>query len=160
MPTPKALWWKVAETSRSITCTNTTLCEIIKMNSENSPLGELLVSQDSIATDVVANAIRGLVTIVKETGEVVASPALENLDYNSKILAFLLGRRAATILGVTDKVAADADTIAAFVGLEPQRARENLSRLKRKFLFKDADGWSLPVPRVPVACEELAKKRR
>lgn len=130
------------------------------MDDAKSPLDELLVSQNSIATDVVANALRGLVTIVKETGEVVASPTLEGLDYNSKILAFLLGRRAATLLGITDKVAADADTIAAFVGLEPQRARENLSRLKRKFLLKSADGWSLPVPRVPAVCEELAKRRR
>lgn len=135
-------------------------CENIEMVNETSPLDELLVSQNSIATDVVANALRGLVTIVKETGEVVASPTLESLDYNSKILAFLLGRRAATLLGIIDKAAADADTIAAFVGLDPQRARENLSRLKRKFLLKTADGWSLPVPRVSAVCEELAKKRR
>jgi hypothetical protein len=130
------------------------------MTSENSALSELLVSQDSIATDAVAHALQGLISIVKETGEIVANPPFENLDYNSKILAFLLGRRAAVLLGLTNDVAADADAIAAFVGLEPQRARENLSRLKRKFLLKSPEGWSLPVPRVPAVCEELSKKRR
>src|SRR5882724_4550811 len=106
------------------------------MPSEKSPLEILLVSQDAIATDAVAKALRGLVMIVKETGEIVASPTFEKLDYNSKILAFLLARRAAALLGISDKVAAEADVIATFVGLEPQRARENLSRLKRKFLTK------------------------
>lgn len=130
------------------------------MTLENSALSDLLISQNEIASDAVAKALRGLVSIVQETGEVVSTPALENLDYNSKILAYLLARRAANLLGLTDKVAAGADTIAGFVGLEPQRARENLSRLKRKFLLKDRDGWSLPVPRVAAVCEELAKKRR
>ena len=130
------------------------------MNAANSALRELLVSQDSIATDVVGQTLRGLISIVKETGEVVANPAFESLDYNSKILAFLLARRAAVLLGLTTNVNADADAIAAFVGLESQRARENLSRLKRKFLLKTPEGWSLPVPRIPAACEELSKKRR
>lgn len=73
------------------------------MSSEKSPLEVLLVSEDAIATDAVAKALRGLVTIVKETGEIVASPRLEKLDYNSKILAFLLARRQPLFSGLAIK---------------------------------------------------------
>jgi hypothetical protein len=130
------------------------------MQTQNTELESLVVSQEDVATDTVAKALRGLVSIVKETGEVMPTAEFSHLDVNSRIIAYLLGMRAATILGVGTKVTASAEDIASVIGLEPQRARENLSRLKRKLLLKTADGWQLPVTRIPAACEELTKKRR
>ena len=119
-----------------------------------------MVSQEHVATDAVANALRGLISIVKETGEILPSAEFSALDLNSRIIAYLLALRAANILGVATNLSANADEIADVIGLEAQRTRENLSRLKRRFLLKTAEGWQLPVARISAACDELRKKRR
>jgi hypothetical protein len=130
------------------------------MSLESDPLESLVVSQTEVATDAIASALQGLVSIVKETGEVMPIAGFSGLDVNSKILAYLLGLRAAVILGLGRQMSATADEVADIVGVDPQRAREYLSRAKRKFLLKTTDGWQLPVVRVSAACDELNKKRK
>jgi len=130
------------------------------MSLESDPLESLVVSQTEVATDAIASALRGLVSIVKETGEVMPIAGFSGLDVNSKILAYLLGLRVAVILGLGRQMSATADEVADIVGVDPQRAREYLSRAKRKFLLKTTDGWQLPVVRVSAACDELNKKRK
>ncbi|MGD0208072.1 MAG: hypothetical protein ABSC89_10740 [Verrucomicrobiota bacterium] len=131
------------------------------MQIEND-LNSLVVSQESVATDIVATALTGLVSIVKETGEVVpSSTAYDKLDNNSKILAYLLGLQASALLGFGNKrVTASADEIAGVVGVNVQRARELLSRLKGKLLKKTTDGWELPVVKITAACDEIINKRK
>jgi len=130
------------------------------MSPENDPLQSLVVSQTEVATESIASALQGLVSIVKETGEVMPIAGFAGLDVNSKILAYLLGLRAAMILGLGHQIGATAEEVADVAGVEPQRAREYLSRAKRKFLVKTTDGWQLPVVRVSAACDELKKKRK
>ncbi len=130
------------------------------MSSETDPLESLVVSQTEVATDSIASALQGLVSIVKETGEVMPIGGFSGLDVNSKILAYLLGLRAAVILGLGRQISTTAEEVADIVGVDPQRAREYLSRAKRKFLLKTRDGWQLPVVRVAAACDELKKKRK
>jgi hypothetical protein len=128
------------------------------MEMKTVTLESLVVSQNEVATDAVAAALNGYVLIIKETGEVMPTAQFADLNATSKILIYLLGLRAATILGIGNKAAANAEEIAAVLGLETQRVRENLSRMKRNFLLKSADGWQLPVARIPAACAELKKK--
>ena len=124
-------------------------------------LSSLVVSQEAIATDTVAKALQGLVTLVKETGEVMPSAAFNKLDNNRKILTYLLGLRACALLGLGNKrVAASAEEIAGVIGADVQRARELLSRLKGKLLQKTPDGWQLPAPRITAACDEIINKRK
>ncbi|GEM_PF-1549719 len=126
-----------------------------------NPLNSLVVSQDTIATEDVARALQGLVSIVKETGEIIPTSAFAKLNANRKILAYLLGLRAAALLGLGGgKVAASPEEIASVIGVEAQRAREYLSRLKGCFLQKAADGWLLPPARIAVTCEEILKQQR
>jgi hypothetical protein len=131
------------------------------MEQKKNALESLVVSQETIATDTVAEALQGLVSIVKETGEVMPSAAFNKLDANRKILTYLLGLRACALLELGHKrVTASAEEIADVVGVEGQRAREYLSRLKGTFLQKTADGWQLPATRISVACEEIMNKRK
>ena len=124
-------------------------------------LNSLVVSQEEIATDTVANALQGLVSIVKETGEVMPSAAFNKLDNNRKILTYLLGLRACVLLGLgNNRVAVNAEEIAGVIGTDIQRARELLSRLKGKFLQKTAEGWQLPAARIPAVCDEIISKRK
>jgi hypothetical protein len=124
-------------------------------------LSALVISQEEIATDTVAKALQGLVTLVKETGEVMPSAAFNQLDNNRKILTYLLGLRACALLGLGNKrVAASAEEIAGVIGADVQRARELLSRLKGKLLQKTSDGWQLPAPRITAACDEIINKRK
>ncbi len=131
------------------------------MEEKKNALESLIVSQETIATDTVAEALRGLVSIVKETGEVMPSAAFNKLDANRKILTYLLGLRACGLLELGHKrVTASAEEIADVIGVDGQRAREYLSRLKGTFLQKTADGWQLPATRIPAACEEIMSKRK
>ena len=124
-------------------------------------LNSLLVSQEAIATDLVAAALHGLVSIVKETGEVIPSAAFNKLDNNRRIVTYLLALRACALLGLgKGNVAASAEEIADVVGLDAQRVRELLSRMKGTLLHKTADGWVLPATRIPAGCEEIIKKRK
>jgi hypothetical protein len=132
------------------------------MPMEKFDLNSLLVSQEVIATETVAKALQGLVSIIKETGEIMPSAAFNKLDNNGKILAYFLGLRARALLGFENKrVAASAEEIANLVGLDVQRAREYLSRLKKgNILKKTADGWELPATRIAAACDEIINKRK
>ena len=130
------------------------------MSGSTFDLNSLVISQESVATEAVAKALQGLVSLIKETGEVLPTSAFNKLDGNAKILAYLLGLRAAVTLGLSTRVSATAEEIAGVIGLDGQRAREYLSRLKGKYLQKAGDGWQLPVPRIPAACDEISNRRK
>ena len=130
------------------------------MEKKKIDLSSLIVSQETVASDTVAMTLHGLVSIVKETGEVMPGAAFNKLDNNRKILTYLLGLRACALLGLGNKrVAANAEEIADVVGIDGQRAREYLSRLKGKFLQKTPEGWQLPMTRIPAVCEEIIKQK-
>ena len=124
-------------------------------------LSSLVISQEDIATDSVARALQGLVSIVKETGEVMPASAFGKLNNNQKILAYLLGLRACALLGLGNKrVAASVEEIAGVIGSDAQRAREYLSRLKGEFLQKTPDGWQLTAPKISAVCDEIINARK
>jgi hypothetical protein len=128
---------------------------------KTSALDSLVVSQETIAADTVAKTLQGLVAIIRETGEIMPTAEFNKLDTNRKIMVYLLGLRACSLLQLGNRrVAASVEEVADVVGVDVQRAREYLSRLKRKFLQRTTDGWQLPPARIAAACEEIMNKRK
>ena len=123
-------------------------------------LKSLLVSQESVAEESVAKTLAGLVSIVTETGEVLPLAALGKLDESTRILAYLLARRAAVTLGAAKIAAASSENISASLGMDIQRVREHLSRGKKTFLNKTTEGYEMKVARIPSACEEIDQRRK
>jgi hypothetical protein len=123
-------------------------------------LKSLLVSQQILAEDAVATSLSGLLSVIKETGEVLPLPALAKLDYSTRILAYLLGRRAAVTLGVCADASSTPDQIASAIGLDVKPVRECLSRAKGRYVTKTSKGYEITIPRVPSVCEEINSKRK
>jgi hypothetical protein len=125
-----------------------------------SRLRELLVSSEEIAEGVLAETLRGLVSIGQETGDVLPKREFESLDATDRILTYLLASRAAAILKNRASAAVTPQEIASALHLDVQRTREALSRLKRSFVSRTGNGYEIPLSRVEAACHQLSARRR
>jgi len=123
-------------------------------------LKTLLVSEQVLAEETVAKSLSGLLSIGAETGQVLPLPALSKLDYSTRILAYLVGRRAAVTLGLATDASSTAEQIASALGMDLKPVRECLSRAKRKFVSKTSNGYEVTIPRTPSACAEIDSKRK
>jgi hypothetical protein len=123
-------------------------------------LKSLVVSAESIAEDKLAAALNGIFSIVENTGEVLPLAPAGKMDMPTQIIAYLLALRAAVILKFRNSASATPEEIATALGLDIQRVREALSRLKRAFLRRVKEGYEIPLPRATSAIEELLKKRK
>lgn len=122
-------------------------------------LKSLVVSPQAVAEETLAGALQGLVSIAEGTGEVMPSSTFTKLENNTQVLAYLLGLRASVILGYRKDGSVTAGKIAAALGLDVQRTRECLSRLKGKYLNRTTEGYEVQFTRIAAACEELVKRR-
>lgn len=122
-------------------------------------LSNLVVSAKSVAEDDLASSLEGVFSIVQESGEALPLPAVKKLDIPTQIIAYLLALRAGVILKFRDSAAARPEEISATLGLDVQRTREALSRLKRSFLSRAEAGYEIPLVRTMSAIEELQRKR-
>jgi hypothetical protein len=113
-----------------------------------------------IAEDKLAEALNEVFSIVENSGEVLPLSLVAKMDKPTQIIAYLLALRAAVILKYRNSATATAEEIATALGLETQRVREVLSRLKRAFLSRVREGYEIPLPRTPSAIQELLKKRK
>lgn len=112
-----------------------------------------------MAEDTLVDALGGAVSIIEGTGEVMALPGLSKMDLSSQIIAYLLGLRAAVILGQRPTAEASASGISTALHLDLQRVRETLSRLKSTVVAKTDNGYQIPIVRTATACELLTSKR-
>src|SRR5439155_598403 len=103
-------------------------------------LSKLLIVPEAIAEDALADTLNGLVAIVQGSGEVIPSRTFESLDVPKKVLGYLLALRAAVILNNRATATATAEEIATSLHLDVQRTREALSRLKKRFVTRRAQG--------------------
>ena len=99
-------------------------------------------------------------SIVDGSGEIIPLSSAAKMDKSTQIIGYLLALRAAVILKYRTKATATPEEIASVLGLEIQRVREALSRLKRSFLSRVQEGYEIPLPRTMSAIEELLKKRK
>ena len=123
-------------------------------------LKSLVVSAEDIAEDKLAEALNGVFSIVEKSGEVLPLSPVAKMDMPTQIIAYLLALRAAVILKYRDHATAAPEEIARTLGLDVQRVREVLSRLKRAFLSRSGEGYEIPLPRTMTAIEELSRKRK
>jgi hypothetical protein len=125
----------------------------------DSPLTGLLVSEKDISGEVLHSALQGLIQIGKETGGVIPTSAFGALDRNSKILVYLLALRAASTLGVSQKVDATVGEIAAILGIGAKSAGEAASRLKREFLVKTDKGYAVAPDKLQIVAAQIQKAK-
>ena len=119
-------------------------------------LRSLLVSAETVAEETLVNALNGKVSILEGSGEVMAMPGLSKKDVPSQVIAYLLGLRAAVLLGQRPSAEAAASEIASALHLDLQRVRETLSRLKNTVVTKTDSGYQIPIIRIQTACELVA----
>ena len=122
-------------------------------------LKELVVTREAIAEEALCGSLKGLVSVLDGNGDIIPTSEFGALDNTLKVLAYLLAVRAAVILGYKKCGQATAEDVAAALGLDVQRTRECLSRLKPQYLDRTEEGYGVPFMRVPAACEELSKRR-
>jgi hypothetical protein len=123
-------------------------------------LNALLVSEKDIASDVMTSVLRDLINVGKESGKIIPTASFEKLDRNSKILVFLLGLRAASMLGVGNKIEASVDEISEVVGIDSKSVGEYVSRLKRKYLVRSDSGYSVPTEKLRLVCHHITSSRQ
>ena len=126
----------------------------------NSHLSSLLVAEDQVASERVAETLQGLVQIGQASGAAMTTTEFEKLDRTTKMLTYLLARRAAQVLGVTKKAGASAEELASAIGWDVKSVREYASRMKRRFLARGLDGYEVPIAKIPATCEEINLRRR
>jgi hypothetical protein len=125
-----------------------------------TPLSSLLVAEDELASEKIADTLQGIIQIGKGSGSPIPTGEFEQLDRTTKMLAYLLALRAANILGVNTKVGANAEEIAAIIGWDTKSVREYASRMKRRFLARGPDGYEVPVAKIQPTCSEIALRRK
>jgi hypothetical protein len=121
----------------------------------NDELSALLVDEQDVARECLMSSLQGLIQIGKKSGAIIPTPAFERLDRKTRILAFLLGLRAASTLGVTGKDEASVEEIAAVVGFDAKSVGEYTSRLRRTYLSRGPAGYTVPPEKVRVASEHI-----
>ena len=126
----------------------------------NSTLSTLLVAEDQVASERITESLQGIIQIGQATGTPMTTSEFEKLDWTTKMLAYLLARRAAQLLGVTQKAGESAEQLAAVIGWDVKSVREYASRMKRRFLARGPDGYEVPIAKIPVTCEEINLRRR
>ena len=122
-------------------------------------LRSLLVSAEAVAEDTLVDALKGVVSIIEGSGEVMALPGLSKLDLSTQVIAYLLALRAAVILQQRQSAEASAPEIASALHLDVRRVREALSRLKNTVVAKTGNGYQVPIIRTQLACELLTSRR-
>src|SRR5438270_8208843 len=119
-----------------------------------APLSSLLIAEDELASERIADTLQGIVQIGKASGSPIPTGEFEQLDRTTKMLAYLLALRAANILGVNAKAGATAEEIASVIGWDTKSVREYASRMKRRFLSRGPVGYEVPMPKIQAKCSE------
>lgn len=119
------------------------------------PLTGLLVDADEVDRKKLFDALKGLIGIDQESGRIVWRDGYQDLTQREKIAAYLLGKKAASLLEVDDEKAS-AETVAATTGIESKAARARLSELAKDQVVSRANGeYWLEGPQVLTAIGEL-----
>ena len=87
------------------------------MPGQNDPLEDLLLNAQEVDRARLAGALRGILGVDTESGRLVLKPGFTTLNTRQKILAYLLGRKAAHLLGKLENEAATFKTIQAETGM-------------------------------------------
>src|SRR6266850_4225950 len=87
-------------------------------------LKQFVVSSETVAEEALGGALRGLVSVLDGSGDIMPTSEFSTLDNALKVLAYLLAIRATVILGYKKHAYATAEDVATALGLDVQRTRE------------------------------------
>ena len=89
------------------------------MAAVKDPLNDLLLDVQEVDRARLAAALKGILGIDAESGRIVMKPGFGSLNTRQKIVAYLLGRKAAGLLGKSEAEVAPFKTIQADTGMPP-----------------------------------------
>jgi len=125
------------------------------------PLAELMVDAADVDRARIAAALKGRIAIDRATASPVPQPKFNEWDADQKILAYLLARKAASLLGVATDEAAMPQMVTAHTGLPAGTVRPKLRAFVegRRVSQTNAGAYFLAAPQVTHAIDALAKSR-
>jgi len=106
---------------------------------DKDPLSGLLLDAGEIDRTRLATALQGLLGIDKATGTIVLKPEFNRLPARSKVLAFLLGRKVAKLLGKVESEAVPPKSIAAETALPSGTVKPAVRTLLEARLISQTD---------------------
>lgn len=129
---------------------------------EEDPLNKLLVDKDDINKQRLTDALEDKVMIDKETGEPVPTSNFDELDSGRRIVAILLARKVAKIIGIIDssEEGLQSSVLSDYVKVASGTVRNHVG--KRDFISQDNQygGYYIPDTAVNQAIDYLEKKNK
>lgn len=103
------------------------------------PLSELLLDAAEIDRARLARTLHDILGIDTESGRVVLKPGFNQLSARNKMLAYLLGRKAAMLLGKADTEATAPKDITLETGIPSGTVNPKLSELRKDHLVSQTE---------------------
>jgi len=121
------------------------------------PLEALLLDAAEVDRATLAQALGGILGVDTESGRVVLKPGFNDLDTRRKVLAFLLGMKAASLLGKVETEAVTNKDIIQQTGMPTGTVNPKLKELRdRRLVSQSATGLHYVAPhQVTAAIEHL-----
>ena len=114
-----------------------------------SQLNSLLVSEKQADEKLILDILQPYVRIGKDTGLVIPNEAFNRLSVKSRLLVYLVGRKAAKLKGIATQEATSLEVVASSIGEPLKYVRETESRLKKRGLVsRDKSGYFVPNTRL------------
>ena len=129
-----------------------------KIQNNDDPLTELLVDASEVDKRAIADALKGKLAIDAKTGRLLLISGFNALDSRKKLIAVLLGRKAAHLLGLIDPEGISNKDIAGATGLPPGTVAPSLKSLRElRLVGQDTEkGYLIPNPQLGAAITFLA----
>lgn len=122
------------------------------------PLTNLLLDAQQIDRALLADALIDILGIDKSSGQIVPKPGFNNLKAKKKVLAFLIGKKAAKLIGVTESESVPSIQLTTEVGIPDGTVRPKLRELlKERVISQDnsSDEYYIADFQIPIAISVL-----
>jgi len=110
---------------------------------DNNPLKQLIVDTEELDKEKLASLILGNLGISKN-GDVIVLPGFPGLTTKSKILSFLLAKKAAKVMSLSTDDSASIKEVSQRTGLPEGTVGRELSELKQMRLVSSDQGYLVP----------------
>lgn len=122
------------------------------------PLESLLVDADAVDRAALAEGLRDIVRLDRNSGRLAFQARFGQLDAKRKILAVLLATKTRTLLGISQTDSLSASELIAETGLKDGTVHPTLKRLREsKTVMQDNTGrYFVSNPQLQAAINELS----
>jgi len=106
---------------------------------EQDPLSDLLLDAAEVDRARLARALRDILGVDTESGCVVPKPGFSNLSTRNRVLAYLLGKKAAMLLGKAESEAVSPKDIPGETGMPSGTVYPKLKELREARLVSQTE---------------------